>query len=502
MPDAPDELVIELYDVFVEKFALTELNDFAFELSMNPDMFESSNLSGRARELATFLMRRDLLPKLLAVGQQRRADIDWEAMLRRYSAASLLEVGDQERLAIIVAGLGDMALGPAARLSFLRRAHLGSIAPRFELAQPPATLAPQLIDLLQTMTPLPVQPNYEPLGLLLVELLNDSEMARDDKRFVAELLVKYSLIADLDKLDELRQTYIVDSPTVRSADASNLAPRKQPITATPIQTRGASEPGQLDVVSGKTEKGDFLDVEWLAGAIYAGQAVGRIEQPEGTPSGTGFLVGPNLVLTCHYVLKNPSALDKCVIRFGYSANSDGVVRAGRVFTFDPGFFETSSALELNFTLVRINDEPLADKGIRPEDEGLGYLELLQRGRHRGYLLLSPARMAEQDPVAIIQHANGEPLKVTIDNYVVSTAFDDRIHYLGDTMPGSAGAPVLDRNWQVVALHYAGGVHPPRQLDEDSLLGKLAKGPQASRRLKEGVPIRAILPFIERYLPRT
>jgi V8-like Glu-specific endopeptidase len=31
-----------------------------------------------------------------------------------------------------------------------------------------------------------------------------------------------------------------------------------------------------------------------------------------------------------------------------------------------------------------------------------------------------------------------------------------LQYLTDTLPGSSGSPVFDRDWNVVALHHSGG----------------------------------------------
>ena len=69
-------------------------------------------------------------------------------------------------------------------------------------------------------------------------------------------------------------------------------------------------------------------------------------------------------------------------------------------------------------------------------------------------------------------------------------------YLADTQPGSSGSPVLNRHWEVVALHHSGGAHPPIKATVD--LQKILKG---HYKFNEGIPMRAIMPKIERYLPR-
>ncbi len=74
--------------------------------------------------------------------------------------------------------------------------------------------------------------------------------------------------------------------------------------------------------------------------------------------------------------------------------------------------------------------------------------------------------------------------------------DTRVHYLADTLPGSSGSPVLNRHWEVIALHHSGGAHPPIKATLD--LQKILKG---HYKFNEGIPMRAIMPQIERYLPR-
>ena len=34
--------------------------------------------------------------------------------------------------------------------------------------------------------------------------------------------------------------------------------------------------------------------------------------------------------------------------------------------------------------------------------------------------------------------------------------EGRVQYLTDTLPGSSGSPVFDKDWRLVALHHSGG----------------------------------------------
>jgi endonuclease G len=61
-----------------------------------------------------------------------------------------------------------------------------------------------------------------------------------------------------------------------------------------------------------------------------------------------------------------------------------------------------------------------------------------------------------DPVTIIQHPLGAPKKIGILGNAVMQVEMPFVYYTTDTMRGSSGSPVLDTNWEVVALHRAAG----------------------------------------------
>lgn len=414
-------------------------------------------------------------------------------------AEQFLTTGDRQKLAKIIENVYDMQMGPAARFGLLDRAGLRRFVPGTDLAQSPGVLAGVLIGKLEVYGMLPAdpsQPTYHALGALVnyVRELNDTPP--DEAKFLAEVLVKYQLIADAEYLSSLSERYSLAVAPARQLDPALLPP------TTPAEP--AAEP-DFDPAVGDQEaleriinsEDNFLDIDMLAGAIYSAQAVGRIEMPRGRAHGTGFLVGPDLILTNYHVFKSKDVLPSAVIRFDYQANAEGVVTKGRVFEFVPDFYVGSPDVELDFALVRVKGEPLAERKMGPDDEGLDYLELLRRGRHRGYLLVSPSLIVEHERVNIIQHPNGNPQKVVLtQNYVLANMSADRVHYLADTQPGSSGSPVLNRLWEVIALHHSGGAHPPQKASTD--LQKLLKG---QYKFNEGIPMRAILPKIERYLPR-
>lgn len=88
MVKAPHALLVELRDVFVENFKLGELNEFAFDLGVDPGNFETSTLNGRARELPEYLNRRGEIWKLAIIGPKRRKEIDWVGILGKHGISS------------------------------------------------------------------------------------------------------------------------------------------------------------------------------------------------------------------------------------------------------------------------------------------------------------------------------------------------------------------------------------------------------------------------------
>jgi V8-like Glu-specific endopeptidase len=68
-------------------------------------------------------------------------------------------------------------------------------------------------------------------------------------------------------------------------------------------------------------------------------------------------------------------------------------------------------------------------------------------------------VAAGDRVNIIQHPGGGPKQLAFFHNVVAFADDSRIQYLTDTLPGSSGSPVFDKDWRLVGLHHSGGWLP-------------------------------------------
>ena len=194
---------------------------------------------------------------------------------------------------------------------------------------------------------------------------------------------------------------------------------------------------------------DLMSINFLDRGRRAAAAVCRIKVPSdgGAWYGTGFLVGPRLLMTNHHVLGNKSEASQAEAEFGYEHDLDGVLREPVRFNLKPHEIFYTNA-ELDVTLVSVS--PLSEEGVP---------------LHRyGRLPLIPisGKAIGGEWVSIIQHPGGEPKQIairasqviTLDPAVVpGVDLDHFIHYSTDTEPGSSGAPVFNDQWQVLALHH-------------------------------------------------
>jgi hypothetical protein len=155
--------------------------------------------------------------------------------------------------------------------------------------------------------------------------------------------------------------------------------------------------------------------------------------------GTGWIVAPGLMITNHHVIHarnkgEPPAtqadfaaqLASCVARFDYDEEQlAGVeIAAGTLVAADPA---------LDYALFRIQApgrNPIAIAG-------------------EPILAVVPEEAAA---VNIIQHPDGHAKKWGVRNNLVSAATPTELRYFTDTLGGSSGSPVMNDDWEAVALH--------------------------------------------------
>jgi endonuclease G len=195
---------------------------------------------------------------------------------------------------------------------------------------------------------------------------------------------------------------------------------------------------------------DIVQITFLRQALEAGRSVCRLrirgETPAPASFGTGFLVAPGVLLTNHHVLEAPETAQLSLAEFGAELDLNYVVQPAHVFNLLPEkLFVTDP--ELDFTFVAVNST--ANDGT-PLSE-FRWLTLLR----------DSGKALNGEWVTIIQHPGGQTKQIVIRNNRViflpkkdleriGTSF---IHYTSDTERGSSGSPVLNDQFEVVALHH-------------------------------------------------
>lgn len=207
--------------------------------------------------------------------------------------------------------------------------------------------------------------------------------------------------------------------------------------------------------------------EWSDTEVFLG-SLGRLESQVcrielgNDALGTGFLVGPDLVLTnCHVMQAFRHTPTAVSCRFDYR-------RIEKTRTERPG---VRFALATTDWLVATSPPASADgkpDGKQPTASELDYALLRlaeaagdtskgdavpKAANPRGYI-----RLREQAgiplcsaPVFLLQHPKGSPLKLAVGS-MLSQVNAFRMRYNADSEPGSSGAPLLDYRLDLVGLH--------------------------------------------------
>ena len=419
---------------------------------------------------------------------------------------AFLKYEERDKLIDVVAGLPIFNL-PRTRRSFLENSGLDRFVRHLNIGDNASISATELINMLERYGELRERPTYHALGALLRPILNMKiEVNQDDRTFVAELITRYSLITDVETIENLRSEYKLPKRVDRTPTPEHVL---QPINRNEIPIgpefrKTINDEQHLESIINSED--NFLDIYLMYGAIYCHQAVGQIEIPKGTAKGTGFMIGPDLMLTNQHVLKKEEYLQKAVVRFNYLSDAFNTPSTGELYTFQTDFYEYSPAEELDYALVRLNECPLKEKArdyATLSDKSLP--KLVHSGVHRGYLVIAPYFITQDEPVYIIQHPQGKTMKVVMtENHVTEDMKGSRVHYVADTMDGSSGSPVFNKQWEVVALHHSGGPYPSESTGET--LKRFAKAWKGRWRFNEGITMAAILEDfkkkrIDKNLPR-
>jgi S1-C subfamily serine protease len=157
-------------------------------------------------------------------------------------------------------------------------------------------------------------------------------------------------------------------------------------------------------------------------ALTARRAVGRIESPKGTGVGTGTLVGKNLLLTCYHIFSK-NLLEEAWVRFDYTAGSYGLED---VFKLDMDFVSNQNQPDHALLQIKGNPEPQPTPPVN-------------------------AILNQNQEIRLIHHPGGQPVVIS-DVGQIAQVGEDYIDHDVDTESGSSGAPIFNRNWEMVGIH--------------------------------------------------
>lgn len=232
----------------------------------------------------------------------------------------------------------------------------------------------------------------------------------------------------------------------------------------------------LAELAGSTQYGEGLEVYLVPGQppspdtvdfrvklAQRENAVCRVQTASG--SGTGFLVGKNMVLTNHHVVPATAIgpLDKPVVclfdhKMGQNGYTTPTLRATvtQVLAFSPpateDYLPDGVAIDpdrLDYVLLELS----TNVGEQPIVSGFEPREFIPLGPE-------PAMPAVDTGIIILQHPLGQVMKVDLGS--VTWQSGTRLRHNAATAKGSSGAPLFDVQLRLIGLHHAGQEWPEVQ----------------------------------------
>lgn len=262
--------------------------------------------------------------------------------------------------------------------------------------------------------------------------------------FIRQTEKRNSAVIDGDEMTQL-------IPVVSRADKAHLTERLEHVVLNRFEPFDFAK----ERIIGNN---DLMSINFLQIGYIVSKSVCRIHvrdiNGKNEGYGTGFLISENVLMTNNHVLEDSDFAVNSMAEFNYQYNLSGEPSETFLFSFIPSeFFYTNK--ELDFTIVAIES---LSKSKNKKIQEYGYLKLFQ----------DPNKILISEYVSIIQHPGGGYKQIAIRENQVITKNDKFITYSTDTAQGSSGSPVLNDQWQLVALHHSG---VPRKDDNGNYLCK-------------------------------
>jgi|GEM_PF-853422 len=196
----------------------------------------------------------------------------------------------------------------------------------------------------------------------------------------------------------------------------------------------------------------FLQQGWMASRSVARLLVPRFgngkqlmdgDTPE-VSRGTGWLIAPDLLITSFHVIAARAPDEDAPTIADFEAQAMNAKVEFDVIDEDAESLSRTvtelvavdASAERDFAVLRLSSLQPARPPLR--------LAKAAHQRPRGFQL--------SQRVNVLQHPDGEPMRLGFRDNFVLFGNASSLSYLTDTDRGSSGAPVLDDKWQVVALH--------------------------------------------------
>jgi len=331
--------------------------------------------------------------------------------------------------------------------------------------------------------------------------INSDVLPRRITRLISNPLLKDSLEVqpgnggDNRVLEEI-DSYVLLPPAASKAEANKRLKQLSP------QARG-----QLEAIIGGN---DLLPIWFLNRGAELRRTVARIKvvTSKGAEGyGTGFLVGPGILITNRHVLDQSDIGGDSLLSIVANAVAEfdveivpQVIAPGktRLVSSTPAVFRlapqtlllTDAWNALDYVLIALESKSID-----------GQHDISEYGYNR--LSADMGKTVTGEPVFIIQHPNGESKKISLLNnrMMIRDEKSSYLYYEADTEPGSSGSPVFNRQWEVVALHHSveyARDPEDRILAKDGSLWNEAMGTAAIKTMSfnEGVRVSRILKQVE------
>lgn len=213
----------------------------------------------------------------------------------------------------------------------------------------------------------------------------------------------------------------------------------------------------------------ILPIGFLEFGLIKARKVAKIQLPVpgGVKSGTGFLIQDNILITNNHVIPDKAAAANAKAIFNFEDDLNRLPKPVTAYDLDAERMITSPLAQFDMTAIRIKSDA---------NKFFGFIELKN----------PEVAVAKNDFVNIIQHPAGQPKKIALYHNIVTNVDDRKVQYLTDTLQGSSGSPVFNSDWEVVALHHAGG---------DSQANEPVNETSAFR--NEGINILRVIELVEK-----